>query len=90
MARLTTIVLLLLAPIADSDVFAQGGEAPIRIFGYFQNSLQHWSGSEDRPESNSFGLQQLNLLLQKDLRPDWTAFINFEILNNFNTTTKTS
>lgn len=86
MARLTTTVLLLLAPIAVSNAFAQGGEAPIRVFGYFQNSLQHWSSSEDRPESNSFGLQQLNLLLQKDLRADWTAFINFEVLNNFSST----
>ena len=83
MARLTATVLLLLTPIAVSTAFAQRGEAPVRIFGYFQNYLQHWSGSEDRPESNSFGLQQLNLLLQKDLRPDWTAFINFEVINNF-------
>ena len=88
MARFTAIAFLLLAPVAAPDAFAQKGEAPIQIFGYFQNSLQHWSTFEGRSEQNSFSLQQLNLMLQKDLRRDWTAFINFEILNNFSSTRK--
>jgi hypothetical protein len=28
-------------------------------------------------------MQQLNLFLQKDLARDWTALVNFEVLNNF-------
>jgi hypothetical protein len=71
--------LLAVAP----NTFAQEREAPVKIFGYFQNSFLHWTTFEERPRQNSFSLQQLNLLFQKDLNPDWTAFINFEFLNNF-------
>lgn len=66
-----------------SSAFAQGEENPIRIFGYFQNSLQQWTAFENRPEQNSFSVQQLNLFFQKDLSPNWSAFVNFEFLNNF-------
>jgi hypothetical protein len=66
-----------------SNTFAQGGESPLKIFGYFQTSFQHWTTSEDRPEGNSFSLQQLNLFFQKDLARNWSAFVNFEFLNNF-------
>lgn len=63
--------------------YAQIDESPIKIFGYFQNSFQHWTTFEDRHEQNSFSLQQLNFFLQKDLRRSWTALVNFEFLNNF-------
>jgi hypothetical protein len=33
--------------------------------------------------STSFIMQQLNLFLQKDLAKNWTAFINFELVNSF-------
>ncbi len=68
---------------ATSSVFAQSQEAPIKTFGYFQNSFQQWTQSSDQPQFNTFALQQLNMMLQKDLLKDWTAFVNFEILNNF-------
>ncbi len=75
------ILLLVSAPLSVS--FAQREGAPLRIFGYFQNSLQHWTAFTDHPEQNSFGLQQLNLFFQKDISPSWTAFVNFEALNTF-------
>jgi hypothetical protein len=95
MKRIAKLLFLLLAVIGASDTFAQSGESPINIFGYFQTSFQHWPRSEastthpqylnpiEQPAQNSFSLQQLNLFLSKDLARHWRAFINFEILNSF-------
>ncbi len=83
MARLRAIIILLMLFIRVCSTHAQFGESPIRIFGYFQNSFQHWTTFEERPKQNSFSLQQLNLFFQKDLGTNWTAFVNFEFLNNF-------
>jgi len=68
---------------ATLSAFAQLKESPIRTFGYFQNSFQQWTASSEMSQFNSFALQQLNVILQKDLAKDWTAFVNFEVLNNF-------
>jgi len=76
----TTLILCFLL-LASAD--AQSQEKPLRIFGYFQNSFQQWTAFEFRPKQNSFSLQQLNLFFQKDLGTNWTAFVNFEFLNNF-------
>jgi hypothetical protein len=83
MIRFGAIVCLLLLSFEASDSFAQREDTPLRIFGYFQNSLQHWTAFENHPAQNSFNLQQLNLFLQKDLSRNWTAFVNFEALNTF-------
>lgn len=83
MARFRSILSLLLLSIVASDSLAQREDTPLRVFGYFQNSLQHWTVFENHPAQNSFGLQQLNLFLQKDLSRNWTAFVNFEALNTF-------
>jgi len=77
----TLILCFLLLAIASAG--AQSQEKPLRIFGYFQNSFQQWTAFEFRPKQNSFSLQQLNLFFQKDLGTNWTAFVNFEFLNNF-------
>jgi hypothetical protein len=66
-----------------STTSAQQEDAPLKIFGYFQNSLQHWTTLGDLQEHNSFSLQQLNLFFQKELGDNWTAFVNFEALNTF-------
>ena len=60
----------------------QEQENPLKIFGYFQNSFGHIT-HDDQKNYNSFNMQQLNVLLQKDLLEDWTAFINFQGVNNF-------
>ncbi len=76
---------------------AQTSETPIRIFGYFQNTFLNQEESRDKFEEgllsgrpikqdrsqNSFSTQQLNLFFQKDIDPQWRAFVNFEFLNNF-------
>jgi len=83
MARVKIIIFLIMLFSGFSATFAQLKESPIRVFGYFQNSFQHWTESLDHPAYNSFALQQLNMFLQKDLAKNWTAFVNFEVLNNF-------
>lgn len=83
MTRFSATLSLLLSLILSSHAFAQREDQPVKIFGYFQNSLQHWTVFENHPAQNSFGLQQLNLFLQKDLSRNWTAFVNFEALNTF-------
>ena len=74
---------LLLLTVWASSSSAQSEENSLKIFGYFQNSLQHWTAFENHPTQNSFSVQQLNLFLQKDFSPNWTAFVNFEALNSF-------
>ncbi len=64
-------------------VCAQIDPGDIKIFGYFQTSFRHTTQLEADPEQNSFNLQQLNLFFQHDFSQNWTAFINFEFLNNF-------
>ncbi len=91
---LITILFLLCLTCPVTDVNAQAGEKPLRIFGYFQNTFQHQTESQDRfidgvfvdnwdNSENSFTAQQLNLFFQKDIDPKWRAFVNFEFLNNF-------
>lgn len=67
--------------ILGSGLLAQG-EDDLRVFGYFQTSFQHVSSDVSRDE-NTFNLQQLNLFFQKNISTHWSAFVNFEILNNY-------
>lgn len=83
MSRFNKIASFLLLSFLSAEAFAQREDAPLRIFGYFQNSLQHWTTFEQHAAQNSFGLQQLNIFFQKDLSRNWTAFVNFEALNSF-------
>jgi hypothetical protein len=80
--------LIIIIFLTSSSILAQNQESPLKIFGYFQNSFQHWTKFEDRPEANSFSVQQLNIFFQKDLAQNWTAFIDLEFLNNFSSTRK--
>jgi hypothetical protein len=81
--RFRCLIPCLLLVLCAGPSVADEGEKPLRIFGYFQNSLQRWTEFEERRPQNSFSLQQLNLLLQKDISSTWVAFLNFEFLNNF-------
>jgi len=83
MSKYKIIFLFLLIGVIWSSSFAQSDDSPIKIFGYFQNSFQHWTTFEDRSQQNSFSVQQLNLFFQKNLGQKWTAFVDFEFLNNF-------
>jgi hypothetical protein len=68
-----------------SSVLAQSSDKPLKIFGYFQNEFEYQKGTADIEDfdQNTFVLQQLNLFFQKDFSEEWTAFVNFEILNSF-------
>ena len=83
MPRMHSKVALLLLFTLISSSFAQREDMPLKVFGYFQNSLQHWTVFKYQPAQNSFGLQQLNLFFQKDFYRNWTAFVNFEALNTY-------
>ena len=86
MKRLKVLTCLLLLFIVTSSAFAQWGEKPLRIFGYFQTHFEHDrsdQGDRGKINQNSFVLQQLNLFLQKDLTHHWTSFVNFELINNY-------
>jgi hypothetical protein len=83
MSRFNAFIFFLLLSIAGFDAFAQREDMPLKVFGYFQNSLQQWTAFQYQPAQNSFGLQQLNLFFQKDFYQNWTAFVNFEALNTF-------
>ena len=85
MKRKLVMISFILMLFGLSRLFAQLGEAPIKVFGYFQNEFEYQKGTGDIEdlEENSFALQQLNLFFQKDLGQDWTALINFEIINSF-------
>lgn len=64
-----------------SGLLAQA-EDDLRVFGYFQTGFQHVSSDVSKDE-NTFNLQQLNLFFQKNISTHWSAFVNFEILNNY-------
>jgi len=83
MTQFRIVMFLAILFVGAFDTFAQSGESDLKIFGYFQNSLQHWTTAEFLPKHNSFSVQQLNLFFQKDLARKWTAFVNFELLNTF-------
>ncbi len=68
----------------NSIATAQSGEKPLRIFGYFQNEFSHFAGDAVYEDTrNTFNLQQLNVFFQKNISHQWSAFVNFEMVNNF-------
>ena len=80
----TCIALLFLC--LTSGAWAQAGERDLRLFGYFQNNFFHSQANfkDGRVvKQNSFSVQQLNVFLQRDLAPKWTALVNFETLNSY-------
>lgn len=69
-----------------------GGEAraqmkldPPLMFGYFQNTLAFVDGKDSEPDYTSFSVQQMNVMIQKDISPAWTTFVNLEFVNSFST-----
>ena len=83
MARRSAIVFCCLCWFGLPEVLAQSGGSAINTFGYFQVLFQHAEHTDDLETNNSFSVQQLNLIFQKDFSRRWLAFINFEVLNNF-------
>lgn len=54
---------------------------PLHVFGYFQTEFYH--DNDQGVERNTFVLQQLNLFFQRDFDRDFTAFVNFELVNTY-------
>jgi hypothetical protein len=63
-------------------LFSQETNNSLKVFGYFQNSFGQIT-DENGQNYNSFNMQQLNILFQKNVLEDWTAFMNFQTVNNF-------
>ena len=64
-------------------VFGQSEEGNIQMFGYFQASYENVFPRAGRKSQSSFSLQQLNLMVARDLSPSFNAFVNFEVTNSF-------
>jgi hypothetical protein len=79
--RIVAIVLAL--SLIPALLHAQADESRINVFGYFQASFYQQSDLLSGEDYNSFTLQQLNLILQKDLRRRWSTFVNFEFTNSY-------
>jgi hypothetical protein len=65
---------------------AQSGESDLRLYGYLQASFyqeNHTKGNETN--SNTFTVQQLDILLHKDLNKNWSAFVDLLFTNNYST-----
>lgn len=80
---------ILIAILIPGGIFAQQGETPLRLFGYFQNQFKQEGNPVESRESNTFVLQQLNVFFQKNLSTHWSAFVNFEALNSFSVSRNT-
>jgi hypothetical protein len=79
--RATALVLAL--SLFPAVLSAQADESRINVFGYFQASFYQQSDIHTGKDYNSFTLQQLNLILQKNLRRRWSTFVNFEFTNSY-------
>lgn len=89
MKQKNILLLFMLFLFAVSNVYAQTGETPINVFGYFQNQFKQEENPSQAGESNSFLMQQLNLFFQKNLHENWSAFVNIEFLNSFSSSQNT-
>jgi len=65
--------------------FALSQDGGLNIFGYFQSSFYRYTNHNSNEVQTSFNMNQLNLLLQKDFGSDFSAFVNFELTNTFDT-----
>lgn len=73
---------LLILGVFSSVAFSQGD---LNMFGFFQARYQNITSEDDFnfDDENTFQIQQLNLMGSKDLGSGFNAFINFEILNDY-------
>lgn len=71
--------------LVQANGFAQDEEG-IRVFGYYQSQFEHSivAGKGMARAWNTFGLQQMNLMLGKDLSPSFSSFISLQFVSNFN------
>ena len=78
------VVLLLTACALPVVVHGQSGESDINIYGYLQASFYYETRDLDtKRNSTTFTVQQLNVLLQKDLARQWSAFVDLLFTNSY-------
>jgi hypothetical protein len=71
------------AMILWTSAFAQSDDG-INIFGYFQGQFLYSEATGSAVKTlDNFGLQQMNMLFQKNLGPSFSAFINLQFEGNF-------
>lgn len=67
-------------------------QEPLQVFGFVQPYFNNYSsryGDPGPPEGeedvnyNTMGISQMNLFFAKDFGDDFSAFVNFELINNF-------
>lgn len=66
-------------------------EEGLNVFGFFQGRLQSATLKSDFPgfaPTNSFDIQQLNLMASNNFGNGFSAFVNLEFINTYNTTQK--
>jgi hypothetical protein len=83
MLRFKLIIFASLLSCSASQLGAQPTGLDLKVFGYFQASLEYRKNIDNPGQFKSFSLQQLNLFLQKELLEQWTIFINFELVNSY-------
>ena len=63
-------------------VHGQDAESDLRVYGYLQASF-YQTTRDDNSDSNTFTVQQLNVLLQKDVTQRWSAFVDLLFTNSY-------
>lgn len=88
---MTRFVLAFLAACVTPVVLhAQAGESDLRVFGYLQASFyQEVYPNDEFRDSNTFTVQQLDLMLQKDLGRRWSSFVDLLFTNNYSSRANT-
>ncbi len=66
-----------------TQVLAQDEKKDLKVFGYFQAAFGHQKDATIERNLKTFTLQQLNLFLQKEVVQNWSAFVNFEVVNSY-------
>jgi hypothetical protein len=74
---LTAVVIFLV-----TTGYAQEAQ-PLEVFGYFQAKFAYSPKNSFERAQNSFNIQQMNILLRKELGHDFSAFVNVELTNSF-------
>lgn len=86
--RFLTVVLGILT-LTSSFTFAQ---SDLEIFGFAQTSFSHFESWYSQPIDPDFdeehvynfmGIGQLNIMMAKQFNPEFSAFVNFEFINDY-------
>jgi len=83
-ATVALIVLTGLAGLSPVPAAADDWSENLHIFGYLQAQWYSQTRINSDETVNSFNLQQLNLMAQRGIGEEFSAFINIEMINSFN------